>query len=242
STSPVMHRKYLLLCIVLMLFILNCDKQSTTTMEETIETPPPVFTYLALGDSYTIGESVEESERWPVQLAARLQADSIELREPHIIARTGWTTGELDKAIDDSEVVDSTFSMVSLLIGVNNQFRGYDFEAYKVEFRNLLQRALQFAGGNKDMVFVVSIPDYGVTPFGERYDPEKIAREIDQYNAFNQEVAVEMGIQYFDITPISRKAKEDASLIANDKLHPSGEMYTQWVELIYPTIKEWFAR
>lgn len=187
------------------------------------------MTFLALGDSYTIGESVGESLRWPVQLANQMSKAGVTINAPQIIATTGWTTNELQDAISDASLEES-YDMVSLLIGVNNQFRGYKFSQYEREFVELLDQAIGFAGGDVSKVFVVSIPDYGVTPFGERYEPDKIARELDQYNAYARSKAEEKGVLFFDITPISKEAATQPDLIAEDKLHPSGSMYTRWVE------------
>jgi len=185
--------------------------------------------YLALGDSYTIGESVEESERFPVQLARALN-----LSEPQIIARTGWTTDELNAAIDAADP-QGPFDLVTLLIGVNNQYRGRDAEQYRGEFKALLQRAIGFAGGDPKKVIVVSIPDWGVTPFAEGRDRGKVASEIDRYNAINREEASRAGAKYVDITPVSRGS--DPALIADDKLHPSAKQYAEWVKLIVPAAR-----
>jgi len=189
--------------------------------------------YLALGDSYTIGESVAEAERWPVQLATRLQATGVPLEPPQIIARTGWTTDELMTAIERQNP-QGPFDLVSLLIGVNNQYRGRDSAEYRAQFHTLLQTALTLAGGKPSHVIVLSIPDWGVTPFGRGNDRPKIASEIDQFNAINREETVQAGAHYVDITPISRQAAGDATLIAEDGLHPSGKMYRLWVELVEP--------
>ena len=194
------------------------------------------YTFLALGDSYTIGESVEESQRWPAQLAERLGQDSITL-EPTIVATTGWTTDELLSGIVKSDT-KGTYDLVSLLIGVNNQYRGYDEDQYEKEFKVLLDKAIEFANGNNHHVFVVSIPDYGVTPFVKEkgMDPEKIAHELDSYNAIAQKIATLRDISCIDITEISRNAAGDATLIAADGLHPSGKMYKQWVEQMYSQV------
>jgi lysophospholipase L1-like esterase len=156
--------------------------------------------------------------------------------KPKIIARTGWTTDELLKAIEAENLDDTTFNFVSLLIGVNNQYRGYDFNRYETEFLELVDLALEFAGNDTSSVFVVSIPDYGVTPFGQAGDPEKIANELDEYNSYAEQICADRGIKYFYITDISREAADDASLIADDNLHPSGKMYKRWVDRIIP----WF--
>lgn len=204
--------------------MIGCKMQSVPQNQ----TPDGVLAYLALGDSYTIGESVAESERWPVQLAKELSDNGIKVAAPQIIARTGWTTDELKAAIAAANL-NQTYDMVSLLIGVNNQFRGRDVEQFRGEFIDLLNQAVGFAGGDKSNVFVVSIPDWGVTPFAKSRDQQKISKEIDAYNAVCKEEAVKMGIQYFDITPISREAVSNSALVASDGLHPSGEMYGRWV-------------
>lgn len=192
------------------------------------------FQFLALGDSYTDGESVNEVERWPVQLVRMLQKLKVDIAEPFIIARTGWTTGELVDAID-RENPEATFDMVSLLIGVNNQYRGRDEEEYKKEFSLLLQRAIGFAGGRASHVIVLSIPDWGVTPFASGRDQARISRELDAFNRINCAEARKAGAKYVDVTPVSRKALKDTSLIAADGLHPSGKMYAEWARLALPS-------
>lgn len=202
--------------------------------------PAPAGSYLALGDSYTIGESVAEDQRWPVQLVDALTQDSsIRIESPLIIARTGWTTNELAAAIEERKPANN-YEIVSLLIGVNNQYRGYPFSQYETEFVDLLDTAIAKAGGRADKVFVVSIPDYGVTPFAEaqNLNAAKIAEELDAYNEYAREVCMKEGVTFFDITPISRKALNDPTLVANDGLHPSGKMYGQWVELMKDSVKQ----
>lgn len=194
------------------------------------------YTYLALGDSYTIGESVKEEERFPLILANRLKKKSINMAAPHIIARTGWTTDELLSAISQ-QAPPNTFDLVSLLIGVNNQYRNYDINTYYKEFEDLLKIAIQKAKDNARHVFVISIPDYGVTPFAKHRNTDKIAKEIDDYNRIASNITQKYAVKYFDITPISRKAKQDLSLIAEDGLHPSGKMYEAWVNLIFDEVK-----
>lgn len=191
--------------------------------------------YLALGDSYTIGESVAESERWPVQLVAKLNNSGYSFNPAKIIAKTGWTTDELNEAISKANITE-TYDMVSLLIGVNNQYRGRPVGEFEDEFIALLDRAIGFANGKKKNVFVVSIPDYGVTPFAKSRNPVKISMEIDEYNAVQERVCQLKGVKFVNITPISREANNTPSLIAKDGLHPSGEMYTAWVNLILPQI------
>lgn len=188
---------------------------------------------LALGDSYTIGEGVGESERWPMQLVAALRQQSLQVAEPLIIAQTGWTTDQLLAAIR-REDPSGTFELVSLLIGVNNQYRGYDDEEYRIQFRTLLQQAVTFAGGEATRVIVVSIPDWGVTPFAAGRDRSQIAAEIDRFNAVNLEEARKADARYVDVTPSSRRAVTDHTLVASDGLHPSPKMYEIWVRLILP--------
>lgn len=191
------------------------------------------FSYLALGDSYTIGESVLENERWPVQLADSLSFSGIKVSAPTIVAKTGWTTDELKTGIAQVEL-DSTYDLVSLLIGVNNQYRGYDINIYKTEFQELLEQAISFAGGDTSRVFVVSIPNYGVTPFGIQKGEEKIRTELLRYDAIAEQISSGYGIPFVNITPISEGAKTNADLIAEDELHPSGKMYSQWTSKILP--------
>lgn len=194
-------------------------------------------TYLALGDSYTIGESVGPGERWPVRLAENLNARGCRMADPEIIAQTGWTTGELLNAIGIQDIKND-YGLVSLLIGVNDQFRGLDSTGFRERFIQLLDSAIVYAGGLKERVFVLSIPDYGVTPFGQERDPERIAEEIDQFNAIKERVCRENDVIFIDITDISRRAENEPILIATDSLHPSAKMYSEWVDRALPVVKE----
>ena len=189
--------------------------------------------FLALGDSYTIGEAVTEHERWPLRLAATLRACGIAVADPVIVAKTGWTTDELSVGIDVASP-EGTFDLVTLLIGVNNQYRGRSTAEYREQFRALVERAVTFAGGRAGRVVVLSIPDWGVTPFAAGRDRAQIAADIDAFNAVNRDEAVHRGCQYVDVTPVSRNAAADASLVAIDGLHPSGAMYTAWADLALP--------
>lgn len=191
--------------------------------------------YLALGDSYTIGESVSENERFPAQLTRELAARGFSLDAPQIIARTGWTTDELSGAIAANEPRGS-FDLVTLLIGVNNQYRGRTPENYRPEFVGLLKRAIAYAGDRPSHVIVVSIPDWGVTPFGRHR--ANVASEIDAFNAVNRAETLRFGAHHVDITPASRAALHDPTLIASDGLHPSAKMYAQWVQMILPLAAE----
>lgn len=189
--------------------------------------------YLALGDSYSIGEGVPEAGRWPVQLAVRLRREGLSLDDPTILATTGWTTDELSAAMDAASF-DSPYDLVSLLIGVNNQYRGRSAPAYRGEFRTLLARAIALAGGRADRVLVLSIPDWGVTPFahGSGRDVLGIAHELDVYNAIAQAESTAAGASFVDITGISRL---HPALLADDGLHPSAAQYALWTEAAVPT-------
>lgn len=187
--------------------------------------------YLALGDSYTIGEAVEPADRWSHQVCDILSVKGIVLDYPRIIAKTGWTTSELQQAIADANL-DTSYDFVTLLIGVNNQYRGESLENYKIEFRDLLQKAIALADGNNLRVLVVSIPDWGVTPFAEGRDRNQIAKEIDQFNASKLNISNDLGVKFVDITGISKQAKSDPKLTASDGLHPSGMMYSLWAKKI----------
>lgn len=197
--------------------------------------PKPLY-FLALGDSYTIGEAVAEEERWPVQLAQLLRQKGYNVQPPEIIATTGWRTDQLKEAIEKG-TKRTVYDMVSLLIGVNNQYQGKSVESYRPEFEELLLKAIELAGKNKDRVFVVSIPDYGYTPFGREKQP-LISAAIDAYNAANREIAEKHGVQYFYITDLTRKGLDDPSLVAPDGLHPSGKMYALWAEHIAAGLKQ----
>jgi lysophospholipase L1-like esterase len=196
---------------------------------------------LALGDSYTIGEAVGDEERWPVRVATMLRAQGIAVADPVIIAKTGWTTDELSLGIDAASLT-GTFDVVTLLIGVNNQYRGRSSAEYRDQFRALLDRAVAFAGGNASHVVVLSIPDWGVTPFASDRDRAQIAADIDAFNAINRDESRRRGSQYVDVTPASRNASTDASLVAADGLHPSGAMYAAWANLTLPAVLAALAR
>jgi lysophospholipase L1-like esterase len=210
-----MKRCFLLLFIVLGLVVFSAMAQSPQTMK-----------YLALGDSYTIGESVTEQERWPVLLARALKLRT----EPTIIATTGWRTDDLMKAIN-AATLQAPYDLVSLLIGVNNQYQGKSVEAYQPEFEELVLKAITLAGGENSRVFVVSIPDYGFTPFGKQKQ-ENITTAIDAFNAANKLITERHGVRYINITDISRRGFDDPELVAPDGLHPSGKQYSLWVERI----------
>lgn len=196
------------------------------------------LSYLALGDSYTIGEAVAQAESFPYQLTALLNANGLAVAEPKVIAKTGWTTGELQQAIQQEQIAD-TFDLVTLLIGVNNQYRGYSQEIYRKEFAALLAQAIDFAHGKKENVYVVSIPDWGVTEFAKQSgrDLQAISQEIDAFNEINRQEAEAQNVSYIDITPGSRQAIKKQNLIASDGLHASGKMYSEWVTLLAEQIQ-----
>jgi lysophospholipase L1-like esterase len=197
----------------------------------------PIIRYLALGDSYSIGESVEISERWPKQLADLMESSpELSGREVEVstIARTGWTTQELWEGIQNRKL-EPPYDLVSLLIGVNNQYRGYGINEYREQFVFLLNKSIEYAG-DANHVIVLSIPDWGVTPFAQGRDIQQISINIDTFNAVNQEETEKAGAHYVDITPISRQAVNDPSLIAPDGLHPSGKMYAKWAKLALPVV------
>jgi lysophospholipase L1-like esterase len=188
---------------------------------------------LALGDSYTIGESVSSDDRWPVHLTQMLRSNGVDVADPTIVARTGWTTRELGAAIDDARP-RGPFDLVTLLIGVNDQYRGRPAEEYGPQFRLVLRRAITHAGRRPESVVVISIPDWGVTPHAQGRDRHRIAVDIDAYNAVNRDESAEVGAHYVDITGLSRLAATDRTLTAGDGLHPSAAMYLRWAAAILP--------
>lgn len=202
---------------------------------QVLQAQDSTLSYLALGDSYTIGESVPAAERWPMQLADTLREQGIAMEDPVIIAKTGWTTDELKSAIAGADL-DPPYDLVTLLIGVNDQYRGYDIGNYPEKFLYLLNKSISLAGNEAGKVVVLSIPDYGVTPFASDKNPPKISQEIKAYNAISKNISDSLGVAYVDILPISRNAKNDPALLADDQLHPSGKMYGQWVEKALPSV------
>ena len=194
--------------------------------------------YLALGDSYTIGEGVAAPARWPNQLADMLRKSGVDVGEPEIVAKTGWTTDELSAAMD-RHTFSPPYRLVTLLIGVNNQYRGRDLENYRAEFQKLLERAIDLAGKDPKKVVVVSIPDWGVTRFGKESgrDTAEIARQLDAYNAANAQIAKMLHCGYVDVTAVSRQGGNQAAMLVSDGLHPSAKMYTAWSERILPAAK-----
>jgi lysophospholipase L1-like esterase len=191
------------------------------------------FTYLALGDSYTIGESVPADANFPAQLTKKLEDNTnLSCNKLKIVAKTGWTTDELLKGIQRAKPGNG-YDLVTLLIGVNNQYRSYEKDQYTKEFAELLNLAINYASGNRSKVIVVTIPDYGCTPFGDEM-AEKIYSDLTWYNHAATEIARNSGVKVVDIFPVSRRAKSEPDLIASDNLHPSARMYTLWAELIHP--------
>src|SRR5665213_1933510 len=188
-------------------------------------------TYLALGDSYTIGQSVDVNESFPVQTVQNLKNLHFSFSEPDIIATTGWTTADLINTLN-ARPPQHKYSLVTLLIGVNNQYQGKSLADYKIEFTELLNRSILYADNNPHHVFVLSIPDYSVTSFAKGSDTAKIAKEIDAFNAANKSISLNAGAHYIDITSISREAKIDQFLIAADGLHPSAIQYKRWCEIL----------
>jgi lysophospholipase L1-like esterase len=232
-----MGNKSFLLCLFLLSASTELCLESCTNKKSMHAQESEKVRILALGDSYTIGESVQPAGRWVMQLAEALRNSGREVEEPNIIASTGWTTTDLQSAIN-TQKPDSNYDLVFLLIGVNNQYQGKSSAAYRAEFSALLSQAIAFARGKKERVFVLSIPDWGITPFAAGRDREKVSGEIDLFNTINTEESAKTGVHYADITPQSRLAKNDAALLAADGLHPSELMYKGWMELLLPNVKQ----
>ena len=228
--------KKILTVLFLFFCLLSCAKKNNSVIinPRSLDTAK---TYLALGDSYTIGESVAESERFPVQTEYLLRHNNIQIKDPDIIAVTGWTTSDLLNALNNNSI-KKNYSVVSLLIGVNNQYQQRSLDEYKNEFAELLSKAITYAGNNKNHVFVLSIPDYSATPFAAGGDTAQIAREIDEFNAANKTISLAAGSHYVDVTPISREAKYNSQLVAGDGLHPSAIQYEKWSALLAPLMQQ----
>ena len=212
---------------------LNDEKSNNSSFINDENTSNSIKTFLALGDSYTIGQSVADSLRWPNQLVKTLNKEETKLEAPKIIAQTGWTTDELLTAINAANI-KVKYDYVSLLIGVNNQYRGRSVENFEPEFIKLLNRAIAMTNNGATRVFVLSIPDWGAMPFAKGQDRSRITTEINAYNNSIKRICGQRNIDFFDITPISREALNNPVYVAVDGLHPSGEMYAEWVKTVTP--------
>lgn len=194
---------------------------------------------LALGDSYTRGESVVFAKNFPSQLADTLQEDGRSVTT-RIIAQTGWRTDQLQTAMTDAHIGDSTYDLVTLCIGVNNQYQHGSLSTFKTQFEQLLQTAVARSGQRKERVVVVSIPDWAYTPYGQQFSstPNQISQKIDQFNEASRVIAGQYGIQYVNVTDISRQGLAQPNLVADDGLHPSAIQYTEWVKRLLPVVHE----
>lgn len=222
-----------ILPLLIVFLLASCEKEEIPTE---ITPPPPIpqanISYLALGDSYTIGQGVSEAERWPNQLGDELTELDYTIDAIDIIAQTGWTTSRLLQEMDNSTIGD--YNLVSLLIGVNNQYQNKSFVVFQAEFNVLLDRSIEIAG-DSTRVFVVSIPDYGVTPFGSS-NSEQIGQELDMYNEYMATQCADKNIPFVNITEISRELGDSDGALASDNLHPSGSQYAAWVNEILPIV------
>jgi lysophospholipase L1-like esterase len=196
-----------------------------------------MYSFLALGDSYTIGEQVPLQQNFPYQTVALLRKKNIEVADPVIVAKTGWTTDELAMALRE-EGIKETFSFVTLLIGVNNQYRGRALDNYRQEFTQLLDQAIVFANGHTQNVFILSIPDWGVTPFAHDRDARKVAEDIDAYNNANKDISLAHRCNYLDITDSTRQNGKDPDFLAPDGLHPSAREYGIWAGRLVPLVEK----
>ncbi len=220
--------------LLLTLALVACNQK----MEEVVPTKSSVK-ILALGDSYTKGESVVFAQNFPNQLADSLRADGHAVTQVRVIAQTGWRTDNLQVAMTDAHIGDSTYDLVTLCIGVNNQYQHASFNTFKTQFEQLLQTAITRSGNRKERVVVVSIPDWAYTPYGQQFTsmPNQISQEIDQYNQASQVIAEQYGVHYVNVTEISRRGLIQPELMADDGLHPSALQYTEWVKLLLPVVR-----
>ncbi|WP_157359804.1 SGNH/GDSL hydrolase family protein [Algoriphagus mannitolivorans] len=224
---------------MIFLFILSIGISLTSLMEKAPQSNDKSLSYLALGDSYTIGEGVPEPDRYPNQLVEMLnQTGKYSFSPAQIIAKTGWTVDELEAGIKASTIDPQGYDLVTLLIGVNNQYRGRPVHDYQQEFEELLKRAIAFARGNKDHVVVISIPDWGITPFAvsKGSDQAKVAREIDAYNAAKKAVCDRLGVKFVEITKHYRQVGAQPEMVVDDQLHPSGKVYQYWTAEVFKVV------
>ncbi len=222
--------------VFLSLFICMAMTFSTPVIAQTKS-----LSYLALGDSYTIGEGVDFGDRYPIQLVSEWNKTAkIPFSTPLIIAKTGWTVDELEAGIQANTTAIEGYDLVTLLIGVNNQYRGRSVESYAVDFEKMLQRAIAFARGNKDRVIVLSIPDWGITPFATQkgVEPVQVAKAIDAYNQTKKEICEKHGIKFIDITVEYRVNGGLPEGVVEDQLHPSKLIYEQWTGKLLSELKK----
>lgn len=229
------------LIIVTIIGLLACQGSKKETGTESKMEEKDKLTYLALGDSYTIGEGVEEAERYPNQLVSLLNSSSdIKWKDPKIVAKTGWTVDELEEGISKETFVDEPYDLVTLLIGVNDQYRGGTIEKYQVDFEKMLLRAIGFAGNLPDHVVVISIPDWGVTPFASENgkDSAKVATEITAFNEAKKVICEKYGVAFIDITSEYRVIGGEAEMVVEDQLHPSGLVYNKWADELFKVVSK----
>lgn len=221
------YRLFTLIILIGAISLFGCT--NSKNMDTTLK-------YLALGDSYTIGVSVAEHERWPVLFAKKLETMGVEVEEPRIIAQNGWTTTDLQDSINKA-AINENFDIVSLCIGVNNQYQGKDIEEYRTELKALLQTAIEFAGDRKENVIVLSIPNWGLTPFAKDRDISLITKQIELFNTVKKEECKKAGIEFINITPLTIEVVENPELLAKDSLHYSGKMHKRWVDEVIKNTK-----
>ncbi len=207
----------------------------TSGVEALHRNPPIAKKYLALGDSYTIGQGVSQDERFPFLAVQSLAKGGVPIQDLKYIATTGWTTRHLLSAIGEGLV--GNYDAVTLMIGVNDHFYGVDTAVYRKRFLLLLQQATRLAGNNAAHVFVLSIPDYSATPFISTEEKSRVSQEIDLFNKINREVTLQNNIAYIDITKLSREVRTDPTLLASDKLHYSRKEHQKWADLLVPLMR-----
>lgn len=223
--------------ISIVIFSCSSSQETQKTTSQTLK--DETINFLALGDSYTIGEGLGKDEIWPYLLYNEIKQKGFSIKQPKIVAQSGWRTDELINAIEKQEI-NEKYELVSLLIGVNNQFQGRSLEDFKKDFNFLVEKAIRFSKNGTQGVFILSIPDYSVTPFAKNkgFKQATIKSELNQFNQVIYQMALEKNILYFDISDLSRKVESDKSLLTKDLLHPSTKMYKMWVNEIFPTIEQ----
>ncbi len=223
------------LALLFVLSFTSCRKQ--VNQDNSGGKHPEIKTFLALGDSYTSGEAVIQSESFPFQLADKLRAAGVKIETPHVIANTGWTTINLLVALKE-EPLEEKYDFVTVLIGVNNQYVKRSLTEYRTHFVEILNKAISHSRGGRATVYVLSIPDWTVTPFGKLKDTKLESASVDMYNDVNREESRNANVNYLDITAASRIAETDDSYTSIDGLHPSYKMYKDWADKLYPLVKK----